>query len=100
MKWILQFPLDSIKIDRSFVKEIESNNHYFTIISTIIVLGHSFGLSIVAEGVETEEQYKILKGLDCDYAQGFYFAKPMSSKKIEDLIQQRPDWKLDYLEKV
>ena len=56
------------------------------IIRTIIVLAHSMGIEVIAEGVETEEQSTLLKSLNCDYVQGYYFGKPMPTKEFEKLF--------------
>ena len=77
---LADFPLDVVKLDISFVKRIEINE---IVIEAIISLAHKMGFKVVAEGVETEKQYKILKGLGCDYIQGFYFSKPLNKEDFE-----------------
>lgn len=72
-----QLPLDRLKIDRSFVAALGASTEQRVIVELIINLGHALGLAVLAEGVETAEQAKILRELGCDEAQGFYFAKPM-----------------------
>lgn len=77
---LADFPLDVVKLDISFVKRIDINE---VVIEAIISLAHKMGFKVVAEGVETEKQYKILKGLGCDYIQGFYFSKPLNKEDFE-----------------
>ncbi|MGL5033292.1 MAG: putative bifunctional diguanylate cyclase/phosphodiesterase, partial [Microcystaceae cyanobacterium] len=72
-----QLPVHTLKIDRSFVLQLESEKTGVTVIKTIINLAHDLGMSVVVEGIETESQEQTLKRLGCDYAQGFFFAKPL-----------------------
>jgi EAL domain-containing protein (putative c-di-GMP-specific phosphodiesterase class I) len=81
-----KFPIDSLKIDRSFVGEIATNRDNDTIIKTIIVMAHSMNLKVIAEGVETEEQLNFLRKHDCDSVQGYYFSKPLSAYNMESLL--------------
>ena len=78
------FPLDVLKLDISFVRNIDVNK---IVIENIIKMSHRMGLSVVAEGVETEKQYKILSGLGCDLIQGFYFSKPLPINEFEEYIR-------------
>lgn len=75
---IQNLPLDIIKIDRTFVKNLETNNENREIVQSSINIGRSLDKKIVAEGVETKEELEILKEMGCDYAQGYYFTKPLS----------------------
>ena len=79
LSYIDQYPIDAIKIDRSFVARMLSHRRTLAIIETIIRLGQALDLQIVAEGVETDEQRRMLTSLQCSHAQGYLFAKPMSS---------------------
>ena len=78
LSYIDQYPIDSIKIDRSFVARMLSHRRTLAIIETIINLGKALNLQIVAEGVETDEQREMLTSLKCSHAQGYLFAQPMS----------------------
>ncbi|MFK8186271.1 MAG: putative bifunctional diguanylate cyclase/phosphodiesterase [Phormidesmis sp.] len=80
-------PIDSLKIDRSFVRNIDKTQETVSIIRSIIELGERLGMEIVAEGVETREQLEILRDLGCDNIQGFYFAKPMTAAAAFRYIQ-------------
>jgi diguanylate cyclase (GGDEF)-like protein len=74
--YLKRFPVDSVKIDRSFVSGLGSNPEDSAIVAAVVSLGHALGLTVVAEGVETERQLEELVALGCDTAQGFYFAEP------------------------
>lgn len=76
-----QLPIDVLKIDKSFIDEINQNDSGNAIVKSIIELAHSLGISVVAEGVETQEQFTFLKKSHCDVVQGYYFSKPMDVDK-------------------
>ena len=78
LSYLRQFPLHSLKIDRSFVKSLDKNDDG-AIVSAIISLGHSLGMKVVAEGVETKQQLAFLTSKGCDAAQGYYFAAPLEA---------------------
>ncbi|WP_108670150.1 bifunctional diguanylate cyclase/phosphodiesterase [Peribacillus acanthi] len=84
LSYLKQFPLDKLKIDQSFIKEVLTDQKSEAIITTIIHLAHSLGLEVVAEGVETEEQANFLRLVKCEKAQGFLFSKPLPSQQIEE----------------
>jgi len=81
-----QFPISTLKIDQSFVREIATNSDDATIVGTIIHMGRSLQMDVVAEGVETEEQLSFLQTLDCTYVQGLLFGAPMSSDNYLKLL--------------
>jgi len=81
-KQLKQLPIDKIKIDQSFFEDIPNNTEHVAMVESIIAMGRAMNLQVVAEGVETEAQYEFLKSLNCDYYQGFYFARPSSLLKI------------------
>ncbi|MBI1180448.1 MAG: EAL domain-containing protein [Alphaproteobacteria bacterium] len=74
---IYRMPFTELKIDRSFVSEMDQNEEAFTIVKSIIDLGHNLGMKVCAEGVETQQSANTLMMLGCDYAQGFYFSRPV-----------------------
>jgi len=86
LSYLKQFPADSLKIDRSFIKELSIDRDAAAITDAIIQMGHIFGMSIVAEGVETEEQVDFIKNHGCDLMQGYYYGKPMPEKDIDRFI--------------
>lgn len=88
LAYLKQIPANTIKIDRSFVKNLESSDYDKKIVSYIILLAHNLGCDVVAEGIETEEQVEILKNSDCDYAQGYYFSRPIPKEDFRKLIEK------------
>ncbi len=87
LSYLRRLPLDVLKIDLSFVKNIGKNSHDETIIKTIISLAHNLGMEVTAEGVETAEHVAFLKEYQCDFMQGYYFSKPGPAEEIEKLFQ-------------
>jgi diguanylate cyclase (GGDEF)-like protein/PAS domain S-box-containing protein len=89
LSYLHQLPLDSLKIDRSFIWQLDSNkkNSNGEIVQTILSLARSLNLTVVAEGIETEMQLRILESLNCDYGQGFLFAKPLPAHELEGLLK-------------
>ncbi|TYP00299.1 PAS domain S-box-containing protein/diguanylate cyclase (GGDEF)-like protein [Geothermobacter ehrlichii] len=85
-----RFPLTTLKIDRAFVKDIGSNLEDEAIIKAIIALAHSLDLQVVAEGIETMEQYGFLKENGCEQGQGFLFSRPVPADRISPLLRPRP----------
>jgi EAL domain-containing protein (putative c-di-GMP-specific phosphodiesterase class I) len=79
LSYLQQLPIDCIKIDRSFVSGIATKGKDLEIVRAIIGLGHGLGKSVVAEGIETDGQLQRLRGLDCDFGQGFLFSPPVDS---------------------
>ncbi|MCG8433548.1 MAG: EAL domain-containing protein [Gammaproteobacteria bacterium] len=84
-----QLPIDKLKIDQSFIKDMERSEENAEIVRTIIAMAGHLGMEVVAEGVETSAQYEQLKELGCHYAQGYYFAKPASAENVPGLISRR-----------
>jgi EAL domain-containing protein (putative c-di-GMP-specific phosphodiesterase class I) len=83
-----QFPVDEIKIDRTFVRDMERDRDDSAIVSAVIGLGRSLGLSLVAEGIETLGQAESLRHRGCHFGQGFYFAKPMAASRVPWFLTQ------------
>ncbi|MET1257260.1 putative bifunctional diguanylate cyclase/phosphodiesterase [Aliikangiella maris] len=86
LKYLQKLPLDIIKIDRSFILELEQNPNEQSIVNAIISLAHSLNLRIVAEGVENPNVVSYLQDRHCEYIQGFYFYKPLDKQKMTDLL--------------
>lgn len=85
MSYLQRFPIDTLKIDRSFVTQLELHANR-VIVRTIVNLAHSLGLSVVAEGIETESQYLALREMGCQFAQGYHFSRPILLDRIDDFI--------------
>ena len=88
LAYLKRFPLDTLKIDRAFIQELAPDTDDFIIAKAIIDLGHSLGLKIVAEGVETQAQLKLLQELGCDLGQGFYFQKASTGEMISQCYER------------
>jgi PAS domain S-box-containing protein/diguanylate cyclase (GGDEF)-like protein len=83
-----QLPIDTLKIDRCFINQMEDQKESLEIVKTIITLAHSLGMDIVAEGIELESQLYQLQSLGCEFGQGFLFSKPLSAEKATELLTQ------------
>ena len=86
LSYLHRFPVDVMKIDRSFISSLDINSDKLEIVRTIIMLAHNLGMDVVAEGVETLEQLDRIQALDCAYAQGYLFAKPLDKEAVEALF--------------
>src|SRR5690349_3791383 len=90
MSLMKQFPIDTIKIDRSFVRELEANGEDRAIANAIISMGKALGLTVVAEGVETRGQDEFLCASMCDELQGYLFSKPVAPEAIRAMFTEAP----------
>lgn len=88
LSYLKHFPIDILKIDRSFVSEIPENKADTAIANTIIAMGHNLGLKVIAEGVETEEQGRCLAEMGCDCAQGYHYSHPLPADKCLDFLKK------------
>ncbi|OZA06121.1 MAG: hypothetical protein B7X95_03990 [Methylophilaceae bacterium 17-44-8] len=87
MSYLKKFNIDYLKIDRSFVRDLETDQNDRAIAEAIVVMAHKLGLKTIAEGVETEQQKNILAEVGCDYVQGYYFAKPLPVENFLSLVK-------------
>ena len=86
LSYLTRFPVDTLKVDRSFVARMGHEAEVTAIVQAVITLAKKLGLEVVAEGVERFEQLEQLREMECDLAQGYYFAKPLSSESIQTLL--------------
>src|SRR5678816_2405674 len=98
LNYLKRFPIDTLKIDKSFISDVCKDPHDTAIVRAIVTLGHALDLTVVAEGVETREQLEYLNELECDVVQGFLFSKSLSADDFEDLLleQHRVTTSSDY----
>ena len=89
LSYLKRFPIDKLKIDQSFVRDIGTDADDASIVQTIISMGHGLRLKVIAEGVETSEQLAFLKERGCDETQGYYFSKPLPSAEFEKYVRSR-----------
>lgn len=87
LSYLKKFEIDYLKIDRVFVCDLENNETNRSIVEAVIVMAHKLGIKVIAEGVETAAQSDILVQFGCDFGQGYYFARPMSSEKLEEYLR-------------
>ncbi|MEQ8665585.1 MAG: EAL domain-containing protein [Rhodospirillales bacterium] len=92
LSYLHQFPLDTLKIDREFVNNMESSESSERIVSSIAQLAHSLNMSIVAEGIEKTEQISALRDLGCQFGQGYLMSKPLPADEVMALIRSKPRW--------
>jgi diguanylate cyclase (GGDEF)-like protein len=88
LSYLKRFPVDYLKIDRSFIKDIENSNKDAAITNAITVLAHSLNMKIVAEGVESQGQLDYLKSQGCQELQGFLFSRPISAQEVSELLEK------------
>jgi diguanylate cyclase (GGDEF)-like protein len=86
------YPIDSLKIDRSFVGKMGMDTKNMEIVRTIVALAENLGMHVTAEGIETAEQLAQLRGLQCECGQGYLFSKPLEADAIEQLLSSKPKW--------
>jgi EAL domain-containing protein (putative c-di-GMP-specific phosphodiesterase class I) len=94
LAYLRQFPLDFVKIDKSFIDDMSRVTGNLAIVAAVISLAHALELTVVAEGVETEDQLRILENLDCDRAQGFLFARSIDPGAIDAFVNAGPNTSL------
>jgi diguanylate cyclase (GGDEF)-like protein/PAS domain S-box-containing protein len=88
LNYLKQFPVDTLKIDQSFIRNLPGNNDDAQITRTIISMAHNLGLGVIAEGVETKEQLEFLQQVQCEEVQGFYFSRPIPDSALVKLINK------------
>jgi len=87
LSYLKKFPLDALKIDQSFIRQVGDSPSETTIVSAIISMGQSLKLRVIAEGVETAEDLAFLKDYECDEAQGYYFSRPVPAEQFAALLR-------------
>ena len=93
LSYLAKFPIQYLKIDKSFIRDISIDPNMASIVSAIVALAHSLRLEVIAEGIETQKQYEFLEKLDCDLFQGFLLGMPVPPEQFEELLLKEPDIK-------
>lgn len=92
LSYLHSFPLNALKIDKSFVKRMQENKEDMGLVPAMIGIANSMGMSAIAEGVETQEQLAQLRTLNCNFAQGYLFSKPIEEQLVTKLLATAPQW--------
>ena len=93
LSYLHRFPIDTLKVDRSFVGTMEDGSENGEIVRTIIALAKTLNLSVIAEGIETVHQLHQLRVLNCEFGQGFLFSRPVSAPKADELLRDASEWR-------
>jgi EAL domain-containing protein (putative c-di-GMP-specific phosphodiesterase class I) len=92
LSYLNRFPVDAVKVDRSFIDGLGTERNDSALVAAIVAMASALGLEVTAEGVETQQQLSILKGLHCERAQGFYLARPMPSAEMSRFVATSHRW--------
>jgi diguanylate cyclase (GGDEF)-like protein/PAS domain S-box-containing protein len=92
LSYLKNLPSDGLKVDRSFIMDIDTSSDNRAIAEAVIKLAHSLGKMVVAEGIETSRQLAVLRALRCTFGQGYYFSKPREASKLPDLLRGKQHW--------
>jgi EAL domain-containing protein (putative c-di-GMP-specific phosphodiesterase class I) len=95
LNYIKRLPLDKLKVDRAFIKDLPDDNDDKQITAAIIAMAHTLNLKVVAEGVETKEQMHFLQTLSCEIGQGYLFDKPISPEEFEQSLLVKNGYSVD-----
>jgi len=96
LSYLKRYPVDTLKIDRAFIKDLPSDKNDVSIVQGIIALAHNLDLSVVAEGVETDEQKDLLESLKCDVIQGYLLSRPLPAAELEAWMKERTNLFIDF----
>jgi EAL domain-containing protein (putative c-di-GMP-specific phosphodiesterase class I) len=91
LSYLHHFPVNALKIDRSFISKMSTSDENREIVKTIVALAQSLNLDVIAEGVELKDQLETVRNLECQYGQGFFFARPMAAAAMEAWIKNGGD---------
>lgn len=89
LSYLRSYPFDTLKIDKSFISDISIDPADLELVSAAIGMAHGLGLEVVAEGVETSDQLALLQGKRCEYAQGYYFSKPVTAEALQQMLEEQ-----------
>ena len=97
LNYLRHFPIDIVKIDQGFIADLHNDQANHAIVVAVVALAHMLGMTVVAEGVETIEQYRELAALGCDSCQGYYFARPMPAEEFDSLLHRGAHGRMTHL---
>ena len=100
LSYLPRFPIATLKVDRSFVNSISENNENLEIVRTIIMLAHNLRMNVIAEGVESSDQITHLRKMKCEYAQGFFFSRPLRAEEATKLIVEEHEYQMMPLDRI
>lgn len=86
LSYLHRFPIDTIKVDKSFVRDCDNNDSTPVILKSVVAMAHELGKKVIAEGIEAVEEADYLRSIGCEYAQGFYYGEPMTEKEVKTLL--------------
>jgi EAL domain-containing protein (putative c-di-GMP-specific phosphodiesterase class I) len=92
LSYLHKFPINILKVDRSFVSRVGERGENLEIVRAIVMLARSLGMEVVAEGVETAVQLAQMRAIGCEYGQGYFFSKPLDSEAATALLRRWPKW--------
>jgi EAL domain-containing protein (putative c-di-GMP-specific phosphodiesterase class I) len=92
LSYLHKFPINILKVDRSFVGRVGATGENLEIVRAIVMLARSLGMEVVAEGVETAVQLAQMRAIGCEYGQGYFFSKPLDSEAATGLLRRSPKW--------
>lgn len=92
LSYLKRFPVDTLKVDKSFVDGLGKDAESTAIVGAVISLAKSLGMRVTAEGIETREQLEQLRALNCDQGQGYFFSRPLPAAQAEELLAKNPSW--------
>jgi EAL domain-containing protein (putative c-di-GMP-specific phosphodiesterase class I) len=96
LNYLHQFPIDTLKIDRSFVDQMDANREHSGIVQAIVNMAHALNMNAIAEGIEQRSQIQQLQALGCEMGQGYFFAKPLPESEVRSLLAQDPHWEMNH----
>ena len=90
LSYLQQFPINTLKIDRTFVRDIRADQGDASIINAIVAMARGLNMTLIAEGVENRTQLRYLREQGCQHVQGYYFSRPVTADELEDLLRRQP----------